>query len=152
MAELKKLLEGAGFKEVKTLLASGNVIFDAPKATTDSLEKKIETILKKKYGRDIHVFVRTMDELQKMDKMQPFKGIKVTKNTRLYVSFCKEKQSSVVPKKFPGYSILSVKDREIFSVLELSDKVKTPDVMKLLGQKGATTMRNWNTVQKILSS
>ena len=34
MPELKRAFEAAGFGDVKTLLSSGNVVFDAPKAST----------------------------------------------------------------------------------------------------------------------
>lgn len=152
MDDLKKLAEKAGFKNAKTVLASGNVIFDSTLSPL-AAEKKLELALRAKYKRDIFVLIRTIAELQKIDKLQPFKKIKVTKNTRLYVTFCREKQNGIKPQKHPGFAVLMVKDREIFSVLELSDKVKTPDVMKIMGKEvGVTTMRNWNTVQKVLNA
>ncbi len=151
MVDLKELMEALAFKDVRTVLASGNVLFTV-EGRAAGLEKKIETTLKQKYRREISVLVRTVDALQKIEKRQPFKGIKVTKNTRLYVTFCKTKQNAITTQKHPGYQILGTSDNEIFSVLELSSKVKTPDVMKLLGAKiGISTMRNWNTVQKIIA-
>ena len=152
MADLAKLFEKGGLKNVKTILASGNVIFDSAKSAT-ALEKLLETTLQKKYKRNIFVLVRTIPELKEIAKLDPFKKIKVTKNTRLYVTFCREKPTRIKPAKHPGFQILGTKDREIFSVLELSDKVKTPDVMKIMGKEvGITTMRNWNTILKVLKA
>lgn len=37
MSELKKMCERMGFENVRTLLASGNVVFDAPKKSADTL-------------------------------------------------------------------------------------------------------------------
>lgn len=179
MDDLKKLFEKAGFTNVKTILASGNVIFDT-EVSPDAAEKKAEELLRAKYKRDIFVLVRSIDDLEKLHKRDPFKGIKVTKNTRLYVTFCREKPKGLKPQKHPGFVILSIKDREIFSVLELPSKSShayspagelrdpasapsasglatgphprlTPDVMKIMGKEvGVMTMRNWNTVQKVL--
>jgi uncharacterized protein (DUF1697 family) len=152
MTDLKKLAGKAGFKDVKTILASGNVIFESALSAAGA-EKKLETALREKYKRDIFVLVRTCGELEKLVALNPFKNIKVTQNTRLYVTFCREKPKGIKPQKHPGFAILAVNDREIFSILELSDKIKTPDVMKIMGKEiGITTMRNWNTVQKIIKT
>jgi uncharacterized protein (DUF1697 family) len=152
MVDLKELFEKAGFKDVKTILASGNVIFDSNLSPAVA-EKKVEEMLRTKYKRDIFVIVRSIDDLKKIDKREPFKDINVTKNIRLYVTFCREKQTNIKPQKHPGFAVLSVKDREIFSMLELSPTVKTPDVMKVMGKEvGITTMRNWNTVQKVIKA
>ena len=50
MSELKKAFESAGFTEVTTFLASGNVAFDAPKASNAVLEKKVEAAIEKGLG------------------------------------------------------------------------------------------------------
>jgi uncharacterized protein (DUF1697 family) len=42
MPELKKCFELAGFRDVKTVLSSGNVVFSARKASGTSLERKAE--------------------------------------------------------------------------------------------------------------
>jgi uncharacterized protein (DUF1697 family) len=44
MDELKEAFEANGFKNVKTFLASGNVLFDAPKAGVTTLAKKIRNL------------------------------------------------------------------------------------------------------------
>ena len=51
MAELKLAFEDAGFKDVKTYLASGNVTFDASKQSDASLEKMAEAAMTKRLGR-----------------------------------------------------------------------------------------------------
>jgi len=38
MADLKRAFEIAGFSEVRTLLSSGNVVFDAPSGTARALQ------------------------------------------------------------------------------------------------------------------
>lgn len=48
MADLKKAFEQMGFKNVRTLLASGNVIFEADHADKEVLTKKMESALRSK--------------------------------------------------------------------------------------------------------
>lgn len=160
MAELKALMEKLGYTDVRTVVASGNVRFgaglpaQAGKATPAALEKKLEAAYEKKFGFKISVIVRTVGELEKMYKAAPFKKVKVTKNTRRYVTFLADKPKAPLKagKVADGYRILKVTPGEVFSVLELNPKMVTPDVMKLLGVaygKRITT-RNWNTIEKLL--
>ena len=153
MADLEAALERAGYKNVRTALASGNVVFDAPKGKTESLAKKLEPLLEKKFGFKIGVIVRTMDEVETMLAARPFKSVKMTKDIRRYVTFLSEKApKGERPREVsPAFSILKVSPYEVFTVLDLSKVGKTPDVMKYLGTAFGkkTTMRNWNTIEKV---
>ncbi len=53
MAELRTLLEDMEFREVKTLLASGNVILETTRANSKTLSKKIEKRLEDKFGKNV---------------------------------------------------------------------------------------------------
>ncbi len=153
MSDLKQAFESMGFTNVKTLLASGNVLFDAAKKVAS---KTIEQQLEKKYDRHISVIVRTVDELKDLADGEPFKKIRVTPQVRLYISLLPEKPASklkipyVSPDK--SFEILQVRGKDICSVLTLSPDVHTPDAMKIIEKefgKNVTT-RNWNTIMKIV--
>jgi uncharacterized protein (DUF1697 family) len=155
MAKLKSILEDSGFENVRTLLASGNVIFEGKKESLQSLTKKISATLEEAFGFAILVILRDVDEIEKIVELNPFKGIEITKDTRLYVTFlCDDPKSRL---KIPYYStdksfqIMNIKDRAIFSVLDVS-KTGTVDAMAILEKefgKNITT-RNWNTIVKIV--
>ena len=55
MAELKKNFEKLGFKEVKTYLNSGNVIFLSDEENIGKLTIQIETMIKEYFGFDIPI-------------------------------------------------------------------------------------------------
>ncbi|HVU75218.1 MAG TPA: DUF1697 domain-containing protein [Candidatus Paceibacterota bacterium] len=152
MADLKALMQREGYTNVSTVLASGNVVFCAPKQKPEVLAKKLEGLYEKKFGFAIGVIVRTMAEIEAMLAAEPFKKVKMTKDIRRYVTFRAEAGRGPAPKStHEGYSILKAGQRETYSVLDLSTFAKTPDVMKLLGKtygKKITT-RNWNTIEKI---
>ena len=59
MAELQQCLKTAGFGHVKTVLASGNVVFDARAASRESLERKVEAAMQKSLGRVFATTVRS---------------------------------------------------------------------------------------------
>src|SRR5581483_797012 len=87
MADLKKAMESAGFRDVKTIGASGNVLFDAPESEVGALAKKIEPALQKDLGHAITVVVRPVAALRALLESAPFKSVKVTPDVRLYVTF-----------------------------------------------------------------
>ena len=158
MDELKKAFESPGFKNVKTLLASGNVVFDSPNSSPSVLAKTIREKLKKKLGHEIVVLIRTVGELQSLSDANPFKGIKMTPQTRLYITFLSEKPKGglKIPYQAPdkSFQLLRATGSEVFSVVTLSPNTGTTDLMgfleKQFGRK--VTTRNWNTIERVLET
>lgn len=156
MELLKKTLESNGYKNVKTLLNSGNVIFETDEKNAEKLTTKLEVFLEKTFGFTIPVLIREMSEIKKLVDSDPFKGIKVTPETRLYVTFLSEKPTSTlkIPYESPekDFKILQVSNTEVCSVMIVSKERNTTDAMSILekefGKK--VTTRNWNTVCKLL--
>ncbi|MGH7884614.1 MAG: DUF1697 domain-containing protein [Thermodesulfobacteriota bacterium] len=155
MAELQEAFESSGFQNIKTVLASGNVLFETPKTNTNVLIKNIEENLKKTFGFEVGVIVRTLEDIQKLVDVNPFKNIKVTPQTILYVTFLSEKPNNRlnIPYESPNkdFKILSVSESEVLSVLILTSKFNTTDSMKILEKEFGKkiTTRNWNTLKKI---
>lgn len=73
MEDFRSLLEGLGYKEVRTLIQSGNAVFEAPgTAKAGGLEARIATALAALLGRDIGVFVFPEADLAAALEAQPF--------------------------------------------------------------------------------
>jgi uncharacterized protein (DUF1697 family) len=152
--QLSDVFEGLGFENVKVLIASGNVRFDADEKNEAKLTKTVEAGLEKALGFDVATMLRSADEVKAMLDLDPFKGIKVTKETRLYVTLLATRTTSTMKLPYETLGgelrILSRTDREVFSVLTLKNGARSVDAMTLIEKeygKGATT-RNWNTIQK----
>src|SRR2546421_377822 len=94
MAGLKKIFETLGFTEVRTLLISGNVIFQSRETDAATLDHKIAEAIEKAFKRRFDVITWPMADLEKLRIRNPFKGIKVTSETRLYVTFLSENPAS----------------------------------------------------------
>jgi uncharacterized protein (DUF1697 family) len=72
MSELRALCEEAGFTQVRTLLASGNLALVA-KLRGARLETKLEALIRDGMGLETDVFVRSADELEAVMAANPFK-------------------------------------------------------------------------------
>ena len=156
MEELKKALELLGYKNVTTILNSGNVLFETVKTPDKTLVASIEKQLKTIFGFEIGVMVRSEGEIKDLAKKNPFKGVQVTSDTRLYVTFLSQKPTSTlrVPYESPekDFKILSTSSGDVCSVLTISARRNSTDAMKILEKEFGKkiTTRNWNTVERIL--
>lgn len=153
MEKLRQTFEDLGFGNVKTLLNSGNVVFDALDFDKAALSSKIEQLLEEMFGFKIIVILKTTSEIQDLVKSEPFKEIEVTEQTRLYVTFLKyrpnPKTNSQSTRK--DFQILKVEDGMVLSVVRLSLNFGTTEAMKILETEFGKdiTTRNWNTILKI---
>lgn len=155
MAKLQAMLGKSGYKNVKTLLASGNVLLEASETKSENLAKAIAQKFEQTFGFDSHIIVRTSEQIAALVKSEPFKKITVTPDTRLYVTFLGEKPKTTLripcESKDRCFRILRVSESEICSVLTVTRNVCTTKVMGVLEKefgKNITT-RNWNTVMKL---
>jgi uncharacterized protein (DUF1697 family) len=158
MDDLKKAFAALGFAKVATILASGNVLFESKTASAEALAKQIEEKLKKVFRVEIGVLVRRLDEIRRLAASQPFKGVTVTPQTRLYVTFLSEKPASKlkIPSASPSgsFKILGVSPTEVCTALTLSPQGGTVDLMAFLEKEFGKkiTTRNWNTIARILKA
>lgn len=73
MADLKAAIEGDGFQNVRTVVASGNVLFDHAGALDDAeLEQRIARVVKERFGIDTFAAVRSKAELAAAVEGNPF--------------------------------------------------------------------------------
>jgi uncharacterized protein (DUF1697 family) len=155
MEDLRAEIGSLGFQNVKTILASGNVLFEAPPENTTKLSQSIAHKLRERLGREITVIVRTMGDIRALDARQPFKNIKITPETRQFVTFISgnvEHQNTSGSSMPEDLQILSNYDGIVCSVLYEKPGVDTVKLMGALEKqfgKNVTT-RNWNTISRIL--
>jgi len=131
--KLKAVFESLGFKNVSTVIASGNVVFESPSKDTAALEAKIEKELPKQLGFNSTTIIRSKDELEKLIKRNPFKGVKDEKPNYLVVTFFKDRK------------------KELCTVVDLGSG-KTPEFMRDIEKKYGKeiTTRTWKTVGRIV--
>jgi uncharacterized protein (DUF1697 family) len=84
MAELKVCLEKLGFKDVTTLLQSGNVIFESASNQIEA-KKQIEQSLTKTFNYPAKVWVLPLAEIEQIVNQNPF--VAAPKDFHQYVIF-----------------------------------------------------------------
>ena len=155
--KLRGVFESLGFENVKTVISSGNVIFDSPSRSVKKLEESIETALPEQLGFTSTTILRSQGQLQKLVDEDPFKGMEHSQTSSLNVTFLKKKKQSSI--KFPyqvndrDYTLLGMYGGAICSVIDLTS-AKTPDLMAWLEKQFGKeiTTRTWKTVERILKA
>jgi len=75
MTELKAALEEAGFANVATVVASGNILFDLPHEADAATEAEIAQVVQDRFGIATFACVRSQAELQAALDENPFAGV-----------------------------------------------------------------------------
>jgi len=153
--KLRGVFEELGFVNVKTVISSGNVIFESPSRASKRLEEIIEKALPEQLGFTSTTIIRSKKQLQQLVDKNPFKGMEHSQKSSLNVTFLKKKTRKDI--KFPhkvdsrDYTLLGMYDGAVCSVIDLTGS-KTPDLMLWLEKKFGKeiTTRTWKTVERIL--
>ena len=95
MPQLKACLEAAGFSNVKTLLSSGNAVFDSKSASASAVEGKAEAAMAAHLGRTFYTIVRRVDALQAMIDADPYAKFKLPADAKRVVTFLREPPAAV---------------------------------------------------------
>src|SRR5579864_560232 len=155
MNDLKKTFESLGFENVVPVLASGNVVFESAKAEPSVLKRNIEDVVAKRFKVQVKAILRTAGQLLDLLKSNPFKADLLSAQTKLHVTFISDdtdtQEKLSIRHPSPDFQIVQIFKGEILSVVDLSKKARTPELMSFLEKrfgKGITT-RTWNTIEKI---
>jgi uncharacterized protein (DUF1697 family) len=155
-ADLKAAFEAMGYGNVKTLLASGNVVFDARPGK--NLKERLESGLHEAFGFRIGVVLRSIDELKAMVASDPFNGVTESEAAKLHVTLTAEP----LPKGFvfPGikgdFDIPRIDPRAIFIIAYRKPDGtylgnSAIDLEKGIPKGALVTSRNWNTILKAIA-
>lgn len=133
--KLKAAFETLKLKNVKPVIASGNVVFQSNSKGIAKLETQLEQTMHKQLGFKRAVIIRSKEELEKLVKKDPFRGIEDRKPNYLIVTFFKDKK------------------KELCTVIKVAEG-KTPDFMREVEKKHGKeiTTRTWKTVGRILKA
>lgn len=151
-AQLREVLEGLGYADAGTFIASGNLIFRSSKKPT-TLEREISTALRSALGYDVATFVRTDAEVAAVAAFDPFPG-EAREGDTLHVGFLKEPVAADVADRVAALSgsveLLRVEGRELYWLIHgklMDSAVGDRAVLKALGAE--TTLRNVNTIRRM---
>ena len=143
MTDLKAMCLDAGFTEVRTYIASGNVVFDS-KASAAKVKSTLEARLLAYAGKPVGVVVRTAAELAAVVKANPFPKASQSHAVAIFLDQAPPKDAlkhAVGQKR----EEMRLGAREIF--VHYPDGIGTSKLRIPAAKAG--TMRNMNTVAKL---
>ena len=143
MAELRRMGTSCGFANVRTYIASGNLLFDSDQSEGNARDA-IGAELERFFGQPIPVFVRTLAELQATAAANPFPD---EKGSRLMVFFLAEPATAAMlaEARNQANERMALGKREIYVAYGEgigSSKLVIPATKQ-------ATARNINTVAKV---
>ena len=153
MPELRSLLADAGFEDVQTYVASGNVVLSSGLGAV-KLGAQCEKLIAERFGFDVDVIVRTRDELAEVVRANPLAA--VADNPKRYqVSFCDGEPDAAALEKImaaaaPAEMLVAI-GRELYAWHP--DGVGRSKMWNKLAGSGLgvrATARNWTTVTALL--
>jgi uncharacterized protein (DUF1697 family) len=154
MPELRDVLEGAGFDDVRTYLQSGNVILSSG-LSADRLARSVKGHIADEFGLEIEVVVRTRAQVAAVVRRNPL-GDVAADPKRYQVSFLAAKPAAAVVRRLEAALVepeaIAVIGREIFAWHPKG--VARSKLWSLLAGRGlgvTATARNWTTVTKLLA-
>lgn len=159
MADLVACLEAAGCASVKTVAASGNVRLSAD-GDAASLRPRLEQAIAAQFGFEVGVVLRAREEMEAMVDGHPFGQLdRKADLSRHVLMFDRDLPEGIALESRPGDTeILRMDPREIYIAAyrqpngrytEHVEEVLAP-LYARLGKGHLDTMRNWNTIEKML--
>jgi uncharacterized protein (DUF1697 family) len=152
MADLRALFEELGYTEVRTLLNSGNIVFNAPRANARKLAVAIQSAIARQFGFSASVTVLTATELDKIIAENPLLALAKDPSRHL-IGFTHDPKvlepfKALLKQKWhPDALAITSQAAYLWCVKGVLDSPLSQAFGKLAGE-GITT-RNWATILKI---
>jgi uncharacterized protein (DUF1697 family) len=154
MADLRDLFGVLGLTRAKSLLQSGNLLFDADRRADAALERLLEVETAKRLGVSIDYFVRSADEWAAAIANNPFPKEAEHDPSHLVAMFLKAARKATdveaLQAAVQGPEIIRSHGKQLYLVYPEGigrSKLTHTLIERKLGTRG--TGRNWNTVLKL---
>lgn len=155
MEDLRAYFEDMGFRNVKTYIQSGNVVFEANKQTLAALTKKITKGLEDVLGYNVPIVTISAEIMQTIKEEDVFTNIlKVVHTAKKYVAFLERsltnEEIAYLHSLTNEVDVYYSTGNEIYITID-DTKGKSLYTNMLLEKKLKiyATTRNWNTVCKL---
>ncbi|MET0208590.1 MAG: DUF1697 domain-containing protein [Burkholderiaceae bacterium] len=154
MPAVKAAFESAGFTHVKTVISSGNVVFDHDGAPVDELEEIAVKAMTASMGRTFGTTIRPVDHLRRLLDGQPFDAFTLPANAKRLVTFLKRPHAGEVDLPIESHDAHILKLEGVEALCAYVPSEQGPLFMSLLEKtfgKDITT-RTVDTVSKCVKA
>jgi len=152
MADLRSLVEGLGYGDVRTLLNSGNVVFSSAKGDAKAAARRVEKEIALRLGVDSRVTVIGAVELSAVVAKNPLGKI-ATNPSRHMVAFFPDaagpgKLAALAAQRWsPEAIVLGVRVAYVWCPAGILESPLFKELSRQM--KDGVTTRNWGTVTKL---
>lgn len=157
MADLRGFFAQLGFPTARTLLQTGNVVFDGPTKATATMERQLETAAAKQLRLETDFMVRTAAEWRDLVAANPFRAMAQHDPSHLVVMFLKHPpaatQVKVLQAAITGNEAVRARGKQAYVTYPDGigrSKLTNAALERALGT--SSTGRNWNTVLKVAAA
>jgi uncharacterized protein (DUF1697 family) len=155
-AELGELFRSLGLTDVRTVLASGNVLFESDEADASRLRSRIESALRERFGYDAWIVLVTREKLAAIVAAFPFDAER--DGWHPYVLFASDPAHlsellDAAPALDPTEEIIAPGDGVLYWQLNIAVGSTNTKLAKFAAKprfKPTTTTRNLRTLKKLL--
>lgn len=151
MADLKRVFESIGLKQVKTYIQSGNIVFESEEGI-NFLKDRIQSEIKKEFDFDVPVMLRTHDEFINIIKQCPYEVHSLLEGESVHIAFLanvlSEEESSQLLTFKSELEDCYIDEKVVY--LFFKNSIRNSKLMNQF-QKLHTpaTVRNWRTGNKL---
>ncbi|MDX8517682.1 DUF1697 domain-containing protein [Mesorhizobium dulcispinae] len=153
MADLKAMAEGVGLKNVRTLVATGNLVFEARTTKVSALERRLEKAFEETFGRHVDIVVRGAEDWLKLAAGNPFPAESAETADQVAVRVMRQ---PVADEALSGLQVRAAVDERVRLVggdiwFVFSRERPSSRLLAAANHKrmGIGTSRNWNTVRRL---
>ncbi|WP_018854974.1 DUF1697 domain-containing protein [Rhizobium sp. 42MFCr.1] len=148
MSDLRDMAKDIGYKNPRTLVSTGNIVFEADAALLAEIEAKLEAAFKARFGKPVDIIVRKGIDWLTLAKSNPFAD---GEGSQVIVRVMRRPLPPTAMEALRPYA--DPKQRMALTAGDLwIDFAGKPSEWKLLSalttkRMGVGTLRNWNTVR-----
>lgn len=155
MPELVRAFKKAGFRNVRTYIQSGNIIFETVEESSEILTVKIRELITKHFGLTIQAVVLTPQELADIVAQNPFPKMPGMDLSKLHVTFLDreaepEKAEHLLSYNYPPDQIIIGSGAVYVYCPDGYGRTKYHNNFIEKKLSANATSRNWNTCLKLL--
>lgn len=154
MADLRAMAEGLGFQRVRSLVATGNLVFEGPPADPRRMEQRLEAAFAARFGRHVDIILRDAQNWRRLEAGNPFPEASAREPAQVAVRVMRAPMAREVVAVLESYRAEGERMALFGGDLWVhfahgQGRSRLAAAIKPHRAGGAGTFRNWNTVRRL---
>ncbi|TIO07845.1 DUF1697 domain-containing protein [Mesorhizobium sp.] len=153
MSDLRAMAEGLGLNNPRTLVATGNLVFEAKETEIAALERRLETAFERTFSRHVDIIVRRADDWLRLAAGNPFPAESAAAADQVAVRVMRRPVPAEAVTALEAYAGKDERMQPVGGDIWICFSREKPNsrLLAAIGHKrlGVGTSRNWNTVRRL---